>query len=66
MFEVDEYVKIDKPFFKDGKISINVNTDKEKIEEDVDTLKHILYKLYKLFGRKIILVIDENGVELYQ
>lgn len=56
MFDWKEYVS--------PKIDLQVDT--EKIDKDLDTLKQMLMSLAGALHKKLVFVVDENGVEVFR
>lgn len=56
MFDWKEYVS--------PKIDLQVDT--EKIDKDLKTLKEMLTSLAGALHRKLVFVVDENGVEVFR
>lgn len=56
MFDWKEYVS--------PKIDLQVDTG--KIDKDLDTLKQMLTSLTGALHRKLVFVVDENGVEVFR
>jgi len=60
MFDWKEYVS------PKCTINLDLQVNTEKIDEDLDTLKQMLMSLAGALHRKLVFVIDENDVEVFQ
>ena len=60
MFDWKEYVS---PKYT---VNFDLQVDTEKIDKDLKTLKQMLTNLAGALHRKLIFVVDENGVEVFR
>ena len=60
MFDWKEYVS------PKCTVNFDLQVDTEKIDEDLDTLKQMLMNLAGALHRKLVFVVDENGVEVFR
>lgn len=47
-------------------INLDLQVDTEKIDKDLKTLKEMLTSLAGALHRKLVFVVDENGVEVFR
>ena len=47
-------------------VNFDLQVDTEKIDQDLETLKQILMSLAGALHRKLVFVVDENGVEIFK
>ena len=47
-------------------VNFDLQVDTEKVDQDLDTLKQMLMSLAGRLHRKLVFVVDENGVEVFQ
>lgn len=47
-------------------VNLDLQVDTEKIDQDLETLKQILMNLAGALHRKLVFVVDENGVEVFR
>lgn len=47
-------------------LALDFTENKNKIEHDVEELKQSLINIAKCFHKKIIFVVDENSVEIFE
>lgn len=73
MFDINEYLKLEQiGKIPNGNDLLNffINMDKlvdtEKMENDVQTLKTLLMKVAKLYGKKLVFVVDKEHVEMFE
>lgn len=60
MFDWKEYVS------PKCTINLDLQVNTEKIDEDLDTLKQMLMSLAGALHKKLVFVVDEDGVEVFQ
>lgn len=60
MFDWKEYVS------PKCTVNFDLQVDTEKIDEDLETLKQMLMSLAGALHRKLVFVVDENGVEVFR
>ena len=60
MFDWKEYVS------PKCTINLDLQVNTEKIDEDLDTLKQMLISLAGALHKKLVFVVDENDVEVFQ
>ena len=60
MFDWKEYVN------PKCTINLDLQVNTEKIDEDLDTLKQMLMSLAGALHKKLVFVVDENGVEVFR
>lgn len=60
MFDWKEYVS------PKCTINLDLQVNTEKIDEDLDTLKQMLMSLAGALHKKLVFVVDENDVEVFQ
>ena len=60
MFDWKEYVS------PKCTINLDLQVNTEKIDEDLDTLKQMLMSLAGALHKKLVFVVDENGVEVFR
>ena len=60
MFDWKEYVS------PKCTINLDLQVNTEKIDEDLDTLKQMLISLAGALHRKLVFVVDEDGVEVFR
>ena len=47
-------------------INLDLQVNTEKIDEDLDTLKQMLMSLASALHKKLVFVVDEDGVEVFR
>lgn len=47
-------------------VNFDLQVDTEKIDQDLETLKQMLMNLAGALHRKLVFVVDENGVEVFR
>lgn len=47
-------------------VNFDLQVDTEKIDQDLETLKQMLTSLAGALHRKLVFVVDENGVEVFR
>lgn len=60
MFDWKEYVS------PKCTINLDLQVNIEKIDKDLDTLKQMLMSLAGALHKKLVFVVDENDVEVFQ
>lgn len=60
MFDWKEYVNLKYT------TNFDLQVDTEKIDQDLETLKQMLMSLAGALHRKLVFVVDENGVEVFR
>lgn len=60
MFDWKEYVS------PKCTVNLDLQVNTEKIDEDLDTLKQMLMSLAGALHKKLVFVVDENDVEVFQ
>lgn len=60
MFDWKEYVS------PKCTINLDLQVNTEKIDKDLDTLKQMLMSLAGALHKKLVFVVDENGVEVFR
>ena len=60
MFDWKEYVNLKYT------TNFDLQVDTEKIDQDLETLKQMLMSLAGALHRKLVFVVDENGVEVFK
>lgn len=60
MFDWKEYVS------PKCTINLDLQVNTEKIDKDLDTLKQMLMSLAGALHKKLVFVVDENDVEVFQ
>ena len=60
MFDWKEYVS------PKCTINLDLQVNIEKIDKDLDTLKQMLMSLAGALHKKLVFVVDEDGVEVFQ
>ena len=60
MFDWKEYIS---PKYT---VNYDLQVDTEKIDKDLETLKQILMSLAGTLHKKLVFVVDEDGVEIFQ
>ncbi len=60
MFDWKEYVN---PKYT---VNFDLQVDTEKIDKDLETLKQMLMSLAGALHRKLVFVVDEDGVEVFR
>ena len=60
MFDWKEYVS------PKCTINFDLQVDTEKIDKDIDTLKQMLMSLAGALHKKLVFIVDENDVEVFQ
>lgn len=72
MFDWKDYLllKSSKLYINDGTgkltLALDFTENKNKIEHDVEELKQSLMNIAKCFHKKIIFVVDEDKVEMFE
>ena len=60
MFDWKEYVS------PKCTVNFDLQVDTEKIDKDLETLKQILMSLAGALHRKLVFVVDKDGVEVFR
>ena len=47
-------------------VNFDLQVDTKKIDKDLETLKQMLISLASALHRKLVFVVDENGVEVFR
>jgi len=69
MFETEDYINFknfDTNDFLKALFDMDSIINKEKMEKDILSLKENLIKVAKLYGKKLIFVVDKEHVEMFE